>query len=536
MKKRAVLQMTATIFYAVISALFISFMIYMSLCEENALYSARAGQSYDAVEDYTVGEIIDDLAPVGIRKEYRWTLDTINTNDNCLAFYLVHQYAEVWFDGELMYSLMPGENNRIGTSPSSNWIFVPIYRSDSGREVRVAVTPVYQSVSDREIEFEIGSRFTIMTNRLKADLPQLVFSMMCILLGFFLMIVQLCLILQKKTYAWDIFYLGNFLLLIGIWRITDTRFSSLMFSSNPMALGYITIGALFIVCAPLLLSIKERFVGRRRTVLLAAVLAICIVAFAALLCQVFGIAEFRETLMICHIMLVLCIVVLLWVSLSRRQEKLTNMGSFKFIALLGAGALADLIYYYANGSSSGILFTVVVLLIYTSLRFFIGILKINRRAYIDAHTGLFNKGRWDELMGDKVLIAGPVGIIVLDINSLKHINDTLGHEAGDKLILDFANILHNTIPSNNTICRWGGDEFAILITGADRDKLEAYANAVATAVEEYNASENEPKIFYSAGWALSSDFPRLGRKELFEKADERMYQNKRQWYAANTKR
>ena len=88
MKKRAVLQMTATIFYAVISALFISFMIYMSLCEENALYSARAGQSYDAVEDYTVGEIIDDLAPVGIRKEYRWTLHTINTNDNCLAFYL----------------------------------------------------------------------------------------------------------------------------------------------------------------------------------------------------------------------------------------------------------------------------------------------------------------------------------------------------------------------------------------------------------------------------------------------------------------
>ena len=199
MKKRAVLQMTATIFYAVISALFISFMIYMSLCEENALYSARAGQSYDAVEDYTVGEIIDDLAPVGIRKEYRWTLDTINTNDNCLAFYLVHQYAEVWFDGELMYSLMPGENNRIGTSPSSNWIFVPIYRSDSGREVRVAVTPVYQSVSDREIEFEIGSRFTIMTNRLKADLPQLVLSMMCILLGFFLMIVHLCLIFQKKT-------------------------------------------------------------------------------------------------------------------------------------------------------------------------------------------------------------------------------------------------------------------------------------------------------------------------------------------------
>ena len=51
----------------------------------------------------------------------------------------------------------PDENNKISLSVSSNWVTVPIYREDSGKQVRVIVTPVYKSVTDRNITFNIGS-------------------------------------------------------------------------------------------------------------------------------------------------------------------------------------------------------------------------------------------------------------------------------------------------------------------------------------------------------------------------------------------
>ena len=68
----------------------------------------------------------DPSAPLGFRKEYRFKLSNISATKDYLAFYIIHNYAEIRIDGVLVYSLMPDENNRIGSSPSSNWIFIPL--------------------------------------------------------------------------------------------------------------------------------------------------------------------------------------------------------------------------------------------------------------------------------------------------------------------------------------------------------------------------------------------------------------------------
>ena len=158
-------------------------------------------------------------------------------------------------------------------------------------------------------------------------------------------------------------------------------------------------------------------------------------------------------------------------------------------------------------------------------------LEISKNAYTDVHTGLFNKSRWNELMETISPAAGPVGFMMLDLNRLKYVNDTLGHEAGDKIISGFAWILRSTIQHSSVICRWGGDEFAVMITDADRNKMEHCFSAITTAVDVYNQSGAEPEICFSGGWVLSTDYPELSCKELLEKADEQMYQNKRNWYS-----
>lgn len=125
------------------------------------------------------------------------------------------------------------------------------------------------------------------------------------------------------------------------------------------------------------------------------------------------------------------------------------------------------------------------------------------------------------------------GVMMLDLNRLKHINDTLGHKMGDKMILGFVDILRDVFTADCMVFRWGGDEFTVLVFDADCDKMERYVFNLSQAVDEYNASGNMPEIYYAVGYALSTDYPGFSYEELMKKADEKMYFDKREWYQKN---
>lgn len=529
-ERRLNLKLITVTAYATVALLFIIFAVYMFAFEDNNVYNARDISSYETVKDYSEQIINDASAPIGVRREFSWQIGDIENNEGYLMFYIVHSYAEVRLDDELLYSLTSGENNRIGSSPSSNWVVIPLCPSDSGRKVTVTVTPVYKSVLNREIEFKIGSKYSVFMDRLKTDLPQIVLSSLCILMGILLVIVQLYLIIKKRTVSWDMFYLGNFSLLMGIWRITDTRFSPIMFENHTAALGYITLSALFILAVPLLLYIEKQHVGKNVVLLRFATLSTCIVAFVALVCQVFGVAELRETLTACHIILIIDIAVLILASILHIGKGIKERDTIILIILLASGSISDLVYFYLKGTSSGMMITLILFLIYTFYRFTENILNINEKAYVDVNTELYNKTRWDEFIKESIPDNEPIGIMMLDLNCLKLTNDTRGHKTGDKMIANFAGILRNTFDSCEFLCRWGGDEFTVLVRNADREKLERYDNAVHAAVDAYNSSGAKPEIYFACGYALSTDFPGISRNELLTKADERMYDDKQKWY------
>lgn len=531
MKRTRLQEITVLVYFA----LFIGFallILYMGFFERNEVYSSRSFHSSYTIQPDAERIISDPAAPAGIRREFTLTIPVSDSNEDCLVFYLVHAYAEVWFDDELVYRLTPDAGNRIGDSPSSNWVILPIYPSDRGRVVTVVLTPAYESVVGRTIEFEFGSRYDMIMRQLKADMPQLIMSVLCILVGLMLIFAQLFLSHHKKSSDWNLFYLGLFTLLIGIWRITDTRSSPILLPQNPMLLGYITIGALFLIAAPLPLYFRMHYPNSEKPLLIAALLG-CICALFALVCQVFNLADFREVLVLCHITLIAVAALLLWVCLSQARLGADHSKFWKFILLLAVGFTLDMTRFYINGSSADILFTILALLVFSVSRFISSMQSANRKAYTDLKTGLFNKNRWEELMCMPRNESDTIGIIMLDLNHLKYINDTMGHEAGDRLIRSFANILRNTIPATNTICRWGGDEFTVLITNASQEKMEQYVAAIADAATQYNDSDGSPKIHYAAGWVLSSEFPERTTDELLAEADKRMYEDKRQWYSFN---
>lgn len=533
MKEKSKLQTVVNITYIFALLLIIAFIIYMGFAENISVYQSRTIDKCEVLENYTETKVDDSSAPAGIRKVYNFKLSDITPTKDYLAFYIVHQYAEVYIDGELVYRISVNDNNRIASSPSSNWIFIPLDATDSGKEVEITLTPVYKSVVNRETEFMLGARSDIILKRLRTDLPQIVLSVLCIIIGVVLMIVQPYYVLRKKTVSWELFYLGNFLALIGFWRITDTRVSPILFSQSSMLLGYITIAVLFVCCVPIMLFYGEHFTGIRKTATLVTAFAGCVTTVAALICQIFHIAELRETLPLCHIMLIICIAVIIVVSVGNSKEKTGRFELNGLVIMMVPGALMDLLFFYWKKTSSGVVFSVFALLVYTVIRFVSEIFNMNRKVYKDAQTGLFNRSRWNDLMEQSAPISEPTGVMVLDLNRLKYTNDTLGHEMGDKMIIGFANILRETLPTDCMIFRWGGDEFTVLVSDADRDKMNSYISEISTAVEAHNASGEKPEIHFAAGFALSTDYPTFSREDLMKKADEKMYHNKSKWYHEN---
>ena len=110
-------------------------------------------------------------------------------------------------------------------------------------------------------------------------------------------------LVRKKTASREMFYLGIMAILLGVWRLTDTRLIALLLPGQAMALGYITIGALVLSPIPLLLFLKERMANYDSAPLLHASMVLTGASLMILLLQVLDIADFKEMLMVCHIML-----------------------------------------------------------------------------------------------------------------------------------------------------------------------------------------------------------------------------------------
>lgn len=151
---------------------------------------------------------------------------------------------------------------------------------------------------------------------------------------------------------------------------------------------------------------------------------------------------------------------------------------------------------------------------------------LEKRAYIDLHTGLPNKSRCEELLHNVEFITEPTACIMLDLNNLKHVNDTMGHSVGDQLISNFARILREAVPAKDFVGRYGGDEFIVILYSTDRRGIKNVLLGLQEDVDEFNSHGQNTRISYAQGWALSSDYSHCTLRTLFDAADKYMYDNK----------
>ena len=151
--------------------------------------------------------------------------------------------------------------------------------------------------------------------------------------------------------------------------------------------------------------------------------------------------------------------------------------------------------------------------------------KLRHESTHDALTGLFNRTHLDTLRAKLDAEKIPVGVLIVDVDDLKGVNDTMGHEAGDMFIKRAAVVLRAAAGPDDVAARLGGDEFAMLVPNTDADALEAKVELLRDELERHNEIHRGRPLQFSVGAALT-EF-RGGIALAMRFADRRMYDDKR---------
>ncbi len=149
----------------------------------------------------------------------------------------------------------------------------------------------------------------------------------------------------------------------------------------------------------------------------------------------------------------------------------------------------------------------------------------------DPLTGLANRRRFEEELASRVALShrygGGGGVLLLDIDNFKYVNDAFGHRSGDEVLRAIAQLLKRTVRVTDMVARLGGDEFAVLIPEPDADQAQQMADRLLERIRDLVAQvEGRPlKVTASIGVSTFSDADR-DSDEVIHAVDQAMYQAK----------
>ncbi len=156
---------------------------------------------------------------------------------------------------------------------------------------------------------------------------------------------------------------------------------------------------------------------------------------------------------------------------------------------------------------------------------------LEKMAQTDALTGLLNRhgmskclqAEWNRMKREDV----PSGLLILDIDHFKRVNDTFGHAVGDRVLAEMAKRLKDITRNYDSCCRWGGEEFLVLLPDTGRDGVETVYQKLRETLDDNPIIEGDQpiKITFSAGAHIAYAGETLD--ECIKQADDALYRAKR---------
>jgi len=162
------------------------------------------------------------------------------------------------------------------------------------------------------------------------------------------------------------------------------------------------------------------------------------------------------------------------------------------------------------------------------------IARLSRLATVDPLTGALNRRGMENLMTDAVPsaqdavpsaqdAAGPLSVIMADIDHFKRVNDTYGHLMGDQVLKQVATILSSVVRAGDAVIRYGGEEFLIVLPGVSAERALAIAERARKTIEATEFRFHEISFHTTISMGVAQLRPGETRTELVKRADEALY-------------
>ena len=507
----------------------------------------------DEYENVTLSEFAFDTRNRGDRVEYWMSLPVGSMiKSPMLELYSVHSVIDVYLDNELIYTY-GHEIYESGELIGYGKNYIPMPDDYAGKELRISLVVAENNAFDRLQALAIVDGNHFFQKALAEHRITLLIVFFLIMFGIIVMALSAIMRVVNVSFS-QTFCIAMFSFLVGCWTLCNSDLL-IYFITNLRVRVTIEYVTLFALPLPFTFYFKGRVDDKRTPVWLKVffwILSGVEVAFfvTAYSCQQLNLAHYPSFVPICQVLMVLTLIFIVLVNRQGRKKSKTkgtdtiNIGfAIAIVAVVWELLRYNLSKYVfgfrKNQYSSTVCIVILIIVITLLIDFAQDVSKnvyksaqqrlLERMAYMDELTGLSNRRRCEETLLDLKQRAIPYAVLSLDMNFLKKVNDSLGHEKGDALLKRFAEMLMEVYGLHGTVGRMGGDEFIVILPEITREEVESLVEHMKATMLRMSVNTTQLKLSTAYGVAMSDE---VGKDQdahaAYRLADERMYENKRQ--------
>lgn len=484
-----------------------------------------------------------------------------------LNVYTIHSALKVYLDDEVIYTYgqrLYDENKLLGYG--NHFVNMP-YGANS-KWLTVEMTVSEENALDGVKAMKLMDGNSAMIKDLSGKRVNLSIAMFLIVFGVIIMVLSM-LMLNRAVNFVQTFCIALFSFLIGCWTLCNNDLIE-YFTTDLLMKSYLEYYSLYILPLPFTYYFRDKIDARctpkwLKVYFWGLVVAEIVYIASAVILQETNLVHLPQILVGSHILMILAIVLILAIgvidiTVKKQRPTVVMIGFLIAIVIVIAELIRFNIDKYITGFannvySSDTCFAVLIIVISmlvdygskTSKLLFENAQKavLEQMAYMDELTGLGNRRMCEkkltELEEKEMSSDSMYAIISLDLNFLKHTNDTYGHEKGDELIKNFSDVLSNVFGLYGTVTRTGGDEFVVILDDITEEKVKSLLAQMLGQMEEKNKSASEVILSTAYGYAMKGEIPLkqeqnekielkvvdIGPRAVYRIADDRMYENKR---------
>lgn len=340
-----------------------------------------------------------------------------------------------------------------------------------------------------------------------------------------------------------------FSLFIGMWSLCSYD-TITIFTYNLTRKAYFGFASLYL--APVFLfayfwdDIKKR--GWKRRGIIYRVLFFLQLAFVTVsfLLQAFNVIHLCEVLIVSHVLDTLLAVYMIYMFIHDiKKRKFENPVLFAGIMVLVVFMICDIVRYniqkYGDVMSnthykSSLYLGALIFVLSLIVDFCVGIAKnlyntatseaLEKMAYTDELTGLANRRRCEDFFDELDKNEHNYVVFGFDLNNLKVVNDTFGHDEGDIFIKEFADVLNSVFGKHGLVGRIGGDEFIVMVKDAAKIEVKELIDKMNEQIEKKNQGNHKWCMSVAYGVCSASEGGVKTSRFAYKVADERMYRKK----------